>query len=497
MLSINDKIDSTVGSDGKLTAAEFNDHKNCIQEAVERSGQTLSALKTPSQFARSLFLNGACAQAMNDNSANVNVCNLTVVSGTTGLVFAENYNQLNGAILEFYKTSANSSVTVYVDVGQDTGTYLGAKPLTLVNGGTLLIGHVLGYCRIKYDYTNDRWELITSQTLLDQQVTTVTNGIVNSGAFNRGATVIVSSSDSPASVQTASNVVISTSADSGAALNSLFTALSAAGGGTLYQCVGTYNLTTSINPTSNIIWKGDGFATCIKRHSTSLSKMVDIQTTVTNLEINNINFDGNKTSYMVTGGSYGVYGNASSQKNLLLENLWTHDNGSTSTVAAGIEIKYAVIEKCKSYSNSGVASEGIRCAYGIVNNCFSYLNACTTVHVYGFFLEESIATNCRSYSNSSTSGVCIGVYSGSASYCFSFDNYSSLYSCFGFYAQVIAIGNTSHSNTSPVYAYGFASCAKMQQNHSYSNTTGGYLDCYPGVGTGDVAANTAIGGFNS
>ena len=44
MKNINDKIDNDASADGQLTAEEFNDHKNELQNFILKSGQTLTAI---------------------------------------------------------------------------------------------------------------------------------------------------------------------------------------------------------------------------------------------------------------------------------------------------------------------------------------------------------------------------------------------------------------------------------------------------------------------
>ncbi len=68
MQDITDKTDSTAGANGELTATEYNDHKNELQGAVERSGQALNAA-TLLQLAKALFINGAGAQSVEDSGS--------------------------------------------------------------------------------------------------------------------------------------------------------------------------------------------------------------------------------------------------------------------------------------------------------------------------------------------------------------------------------------------------------------------------------------------
>ena len=162
MLDITDKTDNTPGSAGELTAAEFNDHKNELQAGIENSGQTLAIGKTPLQHPMALFLNGTAAQTFVDNGT-VNAIGLTPLSGSNGFVVSESYALLDGAIIEFNKTAANTSTTVTVDIGQTTGTYLGVKSLKTLAGGDPSIGSIDGWTRIKWDNGNDYWVLLFSE----------------------------------------------------------------------------------------------------------------------------------------------------------------------------------------------------------------------------------------------------------------------------------------------------------------------------------------------
>jgi hypothetical protein len=160
MLNITDKADSTPGATGELTAAEFNDHKNELQGGVTRSGQTLSSIKT-TQHAQGLFINGVAAASFQDNSATANSIELTPITGASGLTVAESYALLNGAIIEIDRAIVNTSTIVTVNIGQTTGTYLGAKSLRMSDDSVPPIGSVFGRLRLYWDNALDHWLIIS------------------------------------------------------------------------------------------------------------------------------------------------------------------------------------------------------------------------------------------------------------------------------------------------------------------------------------------------
>ena len=129
-------------------ATEFNQFKNESQNAIEASGQTLSASDIE-QLTKAMFANGVSAMAMQDGGS-VNSIELSPVSGASGLKVPDSYDSLNGALFQFKKTTANTSTTVLVNAGQ-TGTELGAKTLYQKDGTTpVSIGQVTGLCVVQY-----------------------------------------------------------------------------------------------------------------------------------------------------------------------------------------------------------------------------------------------------------------------------------------------------------------------------------------------------------
>lgn len=162
MENIGDKVDNTPGASGELTASEYNDHKNELQEPVITSAQTLDNLKTPEQLSRSMYIYGTASQTMTDAAPSANIIELTPLTGASGLVTPDAYSQMDGLIVEFDKSTANTSTTVTVNFGQTGGTLLGAKSLKDPNGSDPGEGVVTGRCRIQFDVGNDWWILLDS-----------------------------------------------------------------------------------------------------------------------------------------------------------------------------------------------------------------------------------------------------------------------------------------------------------------------------------------------
>lgn len=157
MTNIGDKVDNTPGASGELTAAEYNDHKNCLQEPVTSSGQTLSGLDTPDQLSRAMFIYGTSAQSMQDAAPSANIIELTPLTGSSGLITPDAYTQMDGLTVEFDKPVVNTSSTVTVNFGQSAITLLGAKSLKKPDGTNPLIGQVFGRVKIQFDVSNDYW----------------------------------------------------------------------------------------------------------------------------------------------------------------------------------------------------------------------------------------------------------------------------------------------------------------------------------------------------
>jgi len=177
MLDISDKTDGLPPPGGQLPSTEYNDHKNENQALVETSGQTLDILKTPAQVPRAAFIYGTAAASVQDSGSD-NTIILVPLTGLNGLKVPDVYVQFEGSIIEFTKVASNSSSAVTVNIGQTTGTVLGAKDLKKHNGNALDIGEVVGRCRIIWNNSSDEWRLIsTHENAFTTQMKGYKNGV--------------------------------------------------------------------------------------------------------------------------------------------------------------------------------------------------------------------------------------------------------------------------------------------------------------------------------
>ena len=166
MLHINDKSDNTSGATGQLSAAEWNDKNDEIEGVVSTSGQTLAIGKTPKQMSIGVF-NYATGASQFQDSGTANAIVLTPITGSGGYVVSDAYtNEMNGSILEFFKSTVNTSATVTVNIGQTAGTLLGAKNVKLYGNVAMPISYIYGWTRLMYDQTNDIFVVISTGTNL-------------------------------------------------------------------------------------------------------------------------------------------------------------------------------------------------------------------------------------------------------------------------------------------------------------------------------------------
>lgn len=179
MKDTTDKVDYSIGDDGKYFAVDYNDINQELENGVTRSGQTLSQAKTPLQIGRAWFINSICAQSFIVNGL-PNAIELTPETGSAGLIFPENYDQLKGAIVDFIVTTPNTSGTVTIDIGQSAGSLIGIKNLKHLDGSDLFIGELNGRCKIRYNHTAGRWDLISAFNISnDYETITLTEKILN------------------------------------------------------------------------------------------------------------------------------------------------------------------------------------------------------------------------------------------------------------------------------------------------------------------------------
>lgn len=126
MQDFGTKADNSPPPGGQLSAAEFNNLATENENAVLRSGQTLSGAAVD-QLAQSLFLHAVKARSFQDSGA-ANAYVATPVSGTSGVLLPTAYTNLDGAVISFKAANTNSGAAT-LNIGQTTGTLLGTKPI--------------------------------------------------------------------------------------------------------------------------------------------------------------------------------------------------------------------------------------------------------------------------------------------------------------------------------------------------------------------------------
>lgn len=166
MIEIADKNNNTPGASGELTAEEYNDHKNELQNTISTTGQIFSEIKTPDQLPRAMFIYGVGSQTMQDGAPSSNIIELTPKTGINGLIVPDSYAQMDGVQVEFVKVTANTSTTVNVNFGQSSGTLLGAKALKYPDGSDPAVGEVIGRVKIEFDVSLDYWKVISPEYVL-------------------------------------------------------------------------------------------------------------------------------------------------------------------------------------------------------------------------------------------------------------------------------------------------------------------------------------------
>lgn len=140
--------------DGQLSAEEYNDVQEDIENSVSRSGQNLIAADT-TQMSRSMTLHGTVAGTMSV-SGTANALILTPISGENGFRMPSSYAQMDGMMVNIVPTADNTG-NVTVDIGQTAGTLLGTKKFLDDTGSELGPGALVNGKRIfaVYDSTAD------------------------------------------------------------------------------------------------------------------------------------------------------------------------------------------------------------------------------------------------------------------------------------------------------------------------------------------------------
>ena len=174
MQDFGTKADNSAPPGGQLSAAEFNNLATENENAVSRSGQTLSGASA-TQLATSLFLHGVKSETFQDSGA-ANAYVATPASGSSGVLLPANYAALNGTIISFKAAFANTAAST-LNIGQTTGTLLGSKAIrtssdTAIPANSIAAGQ---YVRLIYnsafDTGNGAWELLRGSIVGFQVIT--------------------------------------------------------------------------------------------------------------------------------------------------------------------------------------------------------------------------------------------------------------------------------------------------------------------------------------
>lgn len=180
MQDFGTKADNSPPPGGQLSAAEFNNLATESENAVLRSGQTLSGA-SDTQLAQSLFLHSVKAESFQDSGA-ANAYVATPVSGTNGVLLPADYTNLNGSVISFKAAFSNTTAST-LNIGQTTGTLLGTKPIrtssdTAIPSGTIILGQ---YVQLVYNAAFDggsgAWEVLPWVSRSQKLVTFSTVGV--------------------------------------------------------------------------------------------------------------------------------------------------------------------------------------------------------------------------------------------------------------------------------------------------------------------------------
>lgn len=297
--------------------------------------------------------------------------------------------------------------------------------------------------------------------------------------FGSASTKVVASSDSATGSQEIADEIILTTENAGSKINSIITELNAIGGGEIKILEGTYNCTTKILEKDNVSITGSGYSTIIKRNA-AISTLIDC-TSAINISINNLQIDGNKSSY--TGVNY--YGiEDDGDKSNRYFNLWVHDNED-----AGLKF-CANLNSVYSYNNGS----GFETCFAI-SSCVAQNNT-----IYGFDTCNTLAS-CRAQGNTIGFKSCSDMSSvrSSQNSSHGFDGCVRISSSLansntgdGYNNTINIVGCYSSANT----GNGFDNCSGMGFNVAAANGGSNYNNSYSDNGGTIAVQDTANGGFN-
>lgn len=172
----------------KAGAKEQNSRNDELKNAVITTEQSLTDISTQddtnvNQLAKAMGIYGRGALAFQD-SGGVNTFQLTPVTGPDGLSFPNSsdggYSLLNGNIVLFEAGNTNTGAST-VNIGQTVGTLLGSKSIVSIGGTALTGGEIAAgqYIGIRYDLSNDYWEIISnSGSISVPDASETTKGII-------------------------------------------------------------------------------------------------------------------------------------------------------------------------------------------------------------------------------------------------------------------------------------------------------------------------------
>lgn len=163
MQDFGSKTDNSPPPGGQLSAAEFNNLATESENAVSRSGQTLSGA-SDTQLAQSLFIHGVKSASFQDSGA-ANAYVATPISGASGVLLPSGYSPLDGSIISFKASNSNSGAST-LNIGQTTGILIGAKAIRLPGDVALTANSINAgeYVQVVYSSTLNAgagaWELV-------------------------------------------------------------------------------------------------------------------------------------------------------------------------------------------------------------------------------------------------------------------------------------------------------------------------------------------------
>ena len=138
----------------KLGAGEINSYLDELEASVERAGLTLAPAdgsgEDTTQLAKSLFIHAVKAQQFQDGGS-VNTYELTPISGSSGVLLPSGYDVLDGARIWFRPGASNTGPST-INIGQVSGSLLGAKAALDQFGSALAGGEIIADVPVEFVY---------------------------------------------------------------------------------------------------------------------------------------------------------------------------------------------------------------------------------------------------------------------------------------------------------------------------------------------------------